>query len=195
MDRRPGRGNSLACIAVGLLVVACSRPGSSPLATTSAGISPNPAATASADLASGAVEPSVVPSPEPTPSVPADPSIAEPPAASLAVDGGDPVEGELGSFGWLNGGSDSPWLPGNPIHVGRGERLTLSLAAGLTLDTWSVSRSPVDQLGDQVIGMGAGSTAPVAFDAPPIGTWSVSVSLWFADNGGSATYYWRMEVD
>jgi hypothetical protein len=194
MDRWPGRRNALACIALTLLLAACSRPGGSPPAAASAGSSPEPAG-ASGSPSSGSYEPSVVPSIVPSPSVPADPSIAEPPAASLAVDGGDPVEGELGSFGWLNGGSDSPWLPGNPIHVGRGERLTLNLAAGLALDTWSVSRSPVDQLGDRVVGMGAGSTAPVVFDAPPVGTWSVSVSIWFADNRGSATYYWRMEVD
>jgi hypothetical protein len=144
---------------------------------------------------SGSSEPSPVASFEPAQSVSADPSTAEPPAASLAVEGGDPVEGELGSFGWLNGGSDSPWLPGNPIHVGMGERLTLTLAEPVGLDTWSVSRSPVDQLGDQLVGMGAGSTAPIVFDPPPVGTWSVSVSIWVADNLGSATYYWRMDVD
>ena len=30
----------------------------------------------------------------------------EPPAASLPVEGGDPVVGDLGSFTWMNGGSD-----------------------------------------------------------------------------------------
>ena len=56
---------------------------------------------------------------------------AEPPAASLAVEGGDPVVGQLGSFTWGDGGSDSPWLPGAPIPVGAGERLTVAIADGV----------------------------------------------------------------
>ena len=50
----------------------------------------------------------------------------EPPAASLAVEGGDPVTGQLGTFTWGDGGSDSPWLPGAPIAVGTGEQLTVT---------------------------------------------------------------------
>ena len=52
------------------------------------------------------------------PAPPARPSRsrAEPPAATLAVEGGDPVAGQLGSFTWNGGGSDSPWLPGAPTH-------------------------------------------------------------------------------
>ena len=36
------------------------------------------------------------------------PSTSEPPAASLSVEGGDPVVGQLGSFTWNGGGSDGP---------------------------------------------------------------------------------------
>lgn len=199
MERSPGRGRLLACLALGILCVGCSRPAGAPPATPTGATSAEQAS-ASATPAPTSAPPSVPPSAEPGasglgPSAPAEPSMGEPPAASLAVEGGDPVVGELGSFTWRNAGSDSPWLPGNPIHVGTGERLTVTLAEPVAVDTWTVSRSPADQLGDPVTGMGAGSTAPIEFGPPPAGTWSVSVSVWFADNLGSATYYWRVEVD
>lgn len=148
------------------------------------------------DSASRSPEPSIPPTSEPSStSVSPETPAPQPPKAFLAVEGGDRVEGELGSYGWLNGGSDSPWLPGAPIHVGRGERLTLTLSEDVRVETWTVSRSPIDSLGDQLVGIGDGSTDPVAFAAPPPGTWSVSVSVWFADTLGSATYYWQMTVD
>ncbi len=119
----------------------------------------------------------------------------EPPAASIAVEGGDPVVGQLGSFSWENSGSDGPWLPGSPIHVGPGERLALILADPVGVANWTVSRTPEAANGAGVIGMAQGSGEPVTFAAPPPGSWSVSVDVWFVDNLGSAAYYWLMEVD
>lgn len=120
----------------------------------------------------------------------------EPPAASIAVEGGDAVVGQLGSFGWKNGGSDAPWLDGNPIHVGAGERLLLTLAEPVAIDTWRVSRVlPGSRDGMGSVGMAEGSGEPVAFVAPPSGSWSVNVNVLFADNLGSAAYYWRIDVD
>lgn len=121
----------------------------------------------------------------------------EPPAASVAVEGGDPVVGELGSFSWENSGSDAPWLPGNPIHVGSGEQLTLTLAEPVEIADWTVSRQAPGASLDGVgaVGMAEGSAGPVTFAAPPPGSWSVSVDVWFADNLGSASYYWLMKVD
>jgi hypothetical protein len=43
--------------------------------------------------------------------------------------------------------------------------------------------------------MAEGSGEPLAFVAPPSGSWSVSVNVLFADNLGSAAYYWLIEVD
>ena len=43
---------------------------------------------------------------------------ADPPVASIGVEGGDPVVGQLGTYAWAGGGSSSPWLPGAPIAVG-----------------------------------------------------------------------------
>lgn len=139
------------------------------------------------------VMPSVAPSEEaPTP----EPPMPEPPAASIAVEGGDPVVGELGSFGWKNAGSDAPWLDGSPIHVGAGEQLVLTLAEPVAIDTWQVSRAfPGSRDGMGSIGMAEGSGEPVTFGAPPSGSWSVRVSVLFADNLGGAAYYWLIEVD
>jgi hypothetical protein len=125
-----------------------------------------------------------------------EPSAGRPPAASIAVDGGDPVDGQLGSYTWLDAGSDSPWLDGSPIHVGAGERLTLTLADSIGVANWTASRvAPGDRDGIRAIGMGDGAGEPVAFDPPPPGSWSVNVTVWFSDDRGSAAYYWLVDVD
>jgi hypothetical protein len=122
--------------------------------------------------------------------------MAQPPAASIAVEGGDPVVGELGSFTWQNSGSDSPWLDGNPIHIGSGETLTVTFAEPVAIETWTASRVDSATLdGSIAVGLGEGTVDPVAFTGPPQGTWSVNVNVWFADNLGSGSYYWLVEVD
>jgi hypothetical protein len=68
------------------------------------------------------------------------PASAEPPAASLAAEGGEPVTGQLGSFTWHGAGSDSPWLPGAPVHVGDGEPLTVVLADDIPVTEWTARR-------------------------------------------------------
>jgi hypothetical protein len=122
--------------------------------------------------------------------------MAEPPAASLAVDGGDPVIGQLGTFTWENGGSDSPWLNGSPIHVGAGEQLFMALDDPIALDTWTVSRvTPGNRDGIGAVPIADQRGGVVTFSAPPIGTWSVQVRVRFAGNLGTALYYWLIEVD
>ena len=143
-------------------------------------------------------EVSATPSAEPTDGPiqsPVDTAMPEPPAAALAVDGGDPVVGELGSFSWDNSGSDSPWLPGARMHVGSGERLTLRLATDVPIERWTVTRTPGATFGSGPVGVADGSTRPVTFATPPRGTWSVQVEVWFAHNLGSAAYYWLIAVD
>jgi hypothetical protein len=123
-------------------------------------------------------------------------SLPQPPAASITVEGGDAVVGELGSFTWRNSGSDSPWLDGNPIHIGTGETLTLTLSEPVGIDTWTASRIPRSGLDAPTpVGLGEGVGGAVAFAGPPAGTWSVNVNVWFVDNLGSASYYWLVEVD
>ncbi len=179
-------------LAVGMLLTACGAAGRSEGASPTEPPSTVPAEPLVSVEPSNTIAPTSSPADElPTP----EPPMAEPPAGSIAVEGGDPVIGQLGSFTWQNGGADSPWLPGSPIHVGSGEQLVLTLAEPVSLTNWTVSRTPALTFGNDIIGMAEGSTETVRFEAPPAGSWSVSVSVWFADNRGDATYYWLIDVD
>ena len=177
------RRQSLATLAVALLAGACAS--SSPSASagpTVAGSAPPSAA------------PTITPSAVRSSSVIASLSATEPPAASIAVEGGDPVTGQLGTFTWGDGGSDSPWLPGSPIAVGTGERLTVSIAGPVAVATWSAKRIPEGAMGSSgATGLGTGGP-PITFDAPETGAWSVQVTVDFDNGIGSATYYWLVNV-
>jgi hypothetical protein len=118
-----------------------------------------------------------------------------PPAAWLRVEGGDPVLGQVGSFTWAGGGSDSPWLPGGRIRVGAGERLLLTLAPATATGPWSARSAAQGTLdGAGAVALGEGGGEPIGFAAPGPGTWSVQVAVRFAGELGSATYYWQVEV-
>ena len=134
--------------------------------------------------------PSVVPPSAATPA----PAGDTPPAASLAAEGGDPVIGQLGTYTWRDGGSDSPWLPGEPISVGAGEPLSMTLEPAVGVAMWTVRSVPATADGPAnaaVLGQGTGITG---FPAPAPGTWTVEVRVVFADDLGSAGYFWRLEV-
>jgi hypothetical protein len=177
-----------ALLALGLLLAACSAAGSNPQQATLEPASAEPAE-GSGPVTRTPATTSVDP---PTPG----PPMSRPPTAAIAVDGGDPVAGELGSFTWENSGSDSPWLDGNPIHVGTGEILTLTLSEPVEIDSWTASRVPQSRLNATTpVGLGEGAGGVVAFAGPPVGTWSVNVNVWFVDNLGAASYYWLVEVD
>ena len=127
-------------------------------------------------------------------SAPASSPAAGPPAASLGVEGGDPVVGQLGSFTWADGGSDSPWLPGTPVAMAAGEPLTVTLADGVGVADWSARRVPAGTSdGAGAVGLGGGPS-PVTFAAPGPGSWSVQVDLTFAGGLGAAAYYWQLTV-
>jgi hypothetical protein len=152
-------------------------------ATNEAGANPTPSATPKAFSTATARASAAASSPS-----------AEPPAASLAVEGGDPVVGQLGSFTWGGGGSDSPWLPGSPILVGRDERLSVAIDADIGVEDWTAGRAPAGTTdGSDVVGLGSGGP-PITFGAPDPGSWSVQVTVRFAGGLGSATYYWRVTV-
>lgn len=135
--------------------------------------------------ASAAAPPSVAPSASLGP-------LDGPPAATLAAEGGDPVPGQLGSFTWGDGGSDSPWLPGAPITVGRGEPLGVALAGDAAVDTWRVQARPSTD-DDAVFGVAEGD-GDIAFSAPDVGTWSVAATVSFRGSSNTATYYWEVQV-
>ena len=112
----------------------------------------------------------------------------------LAVEGGDPVTGQLGTFTWGDGGSDSPWLPGAPIAVGTGEQLTVTIGDGVGVATWSARRVPAGTTdGSGAVGLGTDGP-PIAFGAPETGSWSVQVTVDFDGGLGSASYYWLVTV-
>lgn len=170
-----------------LVVIACS--------TVGASVPPlNGSPAAASATASSAPAASVAATAGPSTATTAIPVTSEPPSASLDVDGGDAVTGQLGSFTWNGGGSDSPWLPGAPIAVGQGERLNVTLVGGAAAADWTARRViAMTTDGSGAVGLGDG-TGPVSFLAPPAGAWSVQVVVRFAGDLGSATYYWLVTV-
>jgi len=177
MSRWSVHRSVLLMLPAALLASACASAGSSGSTAPSAAVATHPPG-------GGVVTPSPARSAAAT----------EPPAATLAAEGGDPVTGQLGSFTWGDGGSDSPWLPGSPISVGSGERLTVALADGVAVATWSAKRVPAGTTdGSGAVGLGTGGP-PIAFDAPGTGPWSVQVTVDFDGGLGSASYYWLVSV-
>lgn len=124
----------------------------------------------------------------------ASPGLPErPPDATLAADGGDGATGQLGSYTWRGAGSDSPWLPGTPIAVGAGEPLTVRIERDVPVEAWAARRAPGAATSDVgAIPVGTGDST-ITFAAPPVGDWTVEVSVRFA-GGGSASYAWRLAV-
>jgi hypothetical protein len=185
------RRRLLPIVLLALLSSACT---SGPPAASPAG---TPAGSASLTVPASS---EIIPTPAITPGpASADPSLspssAEPPSASLAAEGGDPVTGQLGSFTWGDGGSDSPWLPGARLTVGRAEPLTVSIADGVATSDWSARRVPGGTKdGSGAVAIGSGTTGPITFIAPGPGSWSVQVTVGFAGDLGTASYYWQLMV-
>lgn len=118
-----------------------------------------------------------------------------PPDARLAAEGGDPVTGQVGTYIWGNGGSDSPWLPGAAVAVGAGEPLTVTLDPDTALESWTAIYVPASADGPAGgLDLGAGATSP-AFAAPGPGSWTVDLEVVFADGAGTAHYAWRLDVE
>jgi hypothetical protein len=204
---RIGAPTLLAIVVVGMIVATCDSAGRSGSAGGSAGapVSPGPTAGATGTPAPATGTPAATPSSSSDPAATAStgPSAATgtsataglPPSATLAADGGDPTVGQLGSYTWLDGGSDSPWLPGTPLTVGPGEPLTVAIGGGVAVADWSARRVTAGRTdGSGAIALGAAGGPPVAFAAPGTGTWSVQVTVRFANDLGSAAYYWRLTV-
>jgi len=146
---------------------------------------------------SGSTAPAAAPTAATATPPPATPPIASPadlpPDARLMVEGGDPVVGQLGSFTFAGGGSDSPWLPGSPVAIGADEPVTVTLSDGQAIASWTARRAAAgatNGAGATLIGEGG---AVVAFKAPGPGSWTVEVEIRFT-SGGSATYYWRLDL-
>jgi hypothetical protein len=153
--------------------------------------SPSPGEAALTTPPAAATPTASTPTEAPTRTAPA----GEPPIAWLSVEGGDPVAGQLGTFIWGDGGSDSPWLPGAPIAVGAREPATVTLDPLVPISSWRARYVPSTADGPDgalTIGNGIG---PPAFLAPPAGTWTVEVHVVFADGLGDASYSWQLTID
>ena len=115
----------------------------------SVAVAATPAGTASATTPVAAATPAT------SESSPADgpsatgPGRDAPPDALLAAEGGDPVAGELGTYVWLDSGSDSPWLPGAPHSVGAGEPLTITLVPDGEIRAWTARYVPAAVAGPE----------------------------------------------
>jgi hypothetical protein len=141
------------------------------------------------------------PTPQASPAAPSigpSPSLAgrdAPPDAALAAEGGDPVTGQLGTYVWLESGSDAPWLRGAPLAVGAGEPLTVTFIPDGDVGAWSARYVPAAAQGRGgaiTLGTGTGSTG---FSAPGPGTWTVELAVEFPAAAGHASYFWQLEVE
>jgi len=117
-----------------------------------------------------------------------------PPVALASVEGGDPVQGQLGTYTWAGNGSDAPWLQGAPISVGRGEVLGVAFDPLVDVSSWSARFVPLGRdgpAGGHPLGQGR---APIRVGVPPPGAWTVLLSVDFADGLGTASYAWAVTV-
>ncbi len=140
------------------------------------------------------------PAARPTPDIAGSPPGSRlPPPAVLAGGDGGPVTGALGSWTFENDGSDSPWLPAaalSEIQAAPGARLTVQLAGGEPIGTWSAQVAPAaDTSGERPSGAGGRDEAEpplasVALETLPAGRWVLAVRLQLADGRGDATWYW-----
>jgi hypothetical protein len=155
-------------------------------------------AACAAPAATPAASPAAIPSPSAVPSpagvVSPSPNSAEPqpPSALLSVAAGAAVAGSLGGYTFRGTGSDSPWLPGTPIAVpatGGAARVLLDPPVGIA--SWRARRAPPgDTTGASATAIASGS-GPIAFSLDGrAGTLVVLVE--FADNQGSAAWYWKV---
>ena len=120
--------------------------------------------------------------------------VAGPPAATLAAEGGDPVTGQLGTYIWAGGGSDSPWLRGAKVSVGHDEPLIVSFHPDIAIDSWTAWLVPASATGPAgAQSLGAGVDVPHVA-APKAGAWTLEVTAVFADGAGNAAYFWELDV-
>jgi hypothetical protein len=181
-----------SAIVVGLLVATLGA--GCTAAPPAASATPSPPA-AAASTPTPVASPTTSPSPTTAPTLaPTEPPIDGPPTASLAAEGGDAVAGQLGTYTWADGGSDSPWLPGAPISVGAGEPLVVRLEPATSVDAWLARIVPAGSSGPAgatVLGEGSGSPA---FAAPEGGSWTLEIQVTFGDGLGTASYAWALTV-
>ncbi len=144
-----------------------------------------------ATVACGAPPPPATPGPPPAPTD--EPLPQQPPVAVLTFQGGQPTAGDLGTYIYRGAGSDSPWLPGEPVAIPpAGAFGEVFLGEPLTVTSWRVRVAPagrVPGIGEgREIALGEGR---IAFELPT-GSWTLQLSVQFGDGAGEATWYWQL---
>lgn len=144
----------------------------------------------------GSPAPVEQPAPSPEPGSPGTPDGAGPggpPTAALSVEGGDPVDGQLGTYTWGDGGSDSPWLPGSPILVGAGEPLRIAFEPAVVPSTWTARVVPAGADGPGGATILADGNGLPTFAAPGAGRYTLVVEIEVLGLG-TAHYAWALDV-
>ena len=190
--------NALVLVLSVLAGSACATEPPDAPATTNTGPPPSPPAEPSGS-ASGSAGPSVPPTASPaipTPPAGTPPAVAgdQPPQAGLVRVDGDAVIGQLGTFLWRDGGSDSPWLPGTPVTIAAAVQLEFGLSAAVPVASWHarLGRAGVDDP-SSARPIGEGSST-IVVSGPPPGRWTVELTINFGDGLGEARYYWLLDV-
>lgn len=130
--------------------------------------------------------------PSPTTASASPPSAeTHPPGATLLDAGGRGVVGQVGTFAWQGVVSDSPLLPGAPVTVRTGQRLTISVV-GPRPTHWAATlfSNPGDPASGRGYGQGVGVFSLVAPDRP--GAWTLRLKIVYGV--GEVTHYWRLTV-
>jgi hypothetical protein len=142
-------------------------------------------------IAACGAPPPVIPQPATTPA--GEPVAAQPPLAVLTFPGGQPTAGDLGTYIYRGAGSDSPWLPGEPVTVPAAGALgEVFLSEPLTVTGWQARVAPAGQV--PRIGEGreiASGEGPMVFELPT-GAWTLQLAVQFGDGIGDATWYWLL---
>jgi hypothetical protein len=186
------RLTALVGVAVLLGIVLACTPATTPSERPPVAATPAPVTPTATQASAGPSATSAVATGGPSPTIAGRDA---PPDAFLAAEGGDPIPGQLGTYVWLESGSDAPWLPGAPIAVGTAEPLTVSLVPDGDIRAWSARYVPANAAGpDAAAPLGEGAGQP-AFAAPGPGTWTVELFVEFAPAVGNAHYFWRLEVE
>jgi hypothetical protein len=134
--------------------------------------------------------PTASPTPAPATSEPV-PTSLQPPNALLAVGGGRPTVGALGTYTWLGTGSDAPWLRGAPVKLPPGGAATVALEPPVALTSWSLKKTkPGDTDGSTARPIASG-TGAVTFTVPSDGG-TILLTVDFAANAGTANYFWAL---
>lgn len=80
------------------------------------------------------------------------------------------------------------------MTVGVGEPLAVQFAPDGEIVGWRARYVPAGRTDPQgAVSLGEGTGTP-AFPAPPAGSWTAEVTVDFGQNVGSASYFWRLDV-